>query len=151
MINIFVTVGTTEFDELIKFIDQNYGNQAELKIIAQVSISSSYNPVNINYFEFSNDIQSYIDNADVIITHAGAGSVYSMLEKGKKLIVVPNFSRFDLHQQELANYVERNNFGIACSSLKDLGFLIDSMAKRKFDLYVKEDFFGADLIRGLLK
>ena len=151
MINVFVTVGTTEFDELIKAIDQACKKHPELKIVAQVSLSSTYEVLNIEYFEFSNDIKLYIDKADVIITHAGAGSVYSMLEQGKKLIVVPNLSRVDLHQIELANYVERNNFAISCRALKDLPRLIHSMGGRRFNPYKKEDFFGAELIRKLLR
>jgi len=151
MINVFVTVGTTEFDELIKAIDQACKNHPELKIVAQVSLSSTYQVRNIEHFEFSNDIKSYIDKADVIITHAGAGSVYSMLEQGKKLIVVPNLTRVDLHQVELANYVEKNNFAISCRTLEDLPGLIHSMDSRSFNPYIKEDFFGAELIRKLLK
>ena len=151
MINVFVTVGTTEFDELIKVVDLTCGNRPELKIVAQVSRSSTYKPVNIAYFKFSNDIESYIDKADIIITHAGAGSVYSMLEKGKKIIVVPNLSRVDVHQKELANYVRKNNFAITCQSLSELCNLVSSADKRSFNLYKKEDFFGAELIRGLLK
>ena len=151
MINVFVTVGTTEFDELIQVVDQTCGNQQGLQVVAQVSRSSIHKPVNIDYFEFSNDVASYIDKADVIITHAGAGSVYSMLEKGKKIIVVPNLSRVDSHQIELANHVEKNNFAIFCRELNDLSRLIYLMNSRDFNPYKKEDFFGAELIRKLLR
>jgi beta-1,4-N-acetylglucosaminyltransferase len=151
MLNIFVTVGTTEFDELIKAVDVSCGNQQDLLITAQISKSSSYDPLNIDYFEFSEEIESYIDKADVIITHAGAGSVYSMLEKRKRLIVVPNLSRIDLHQIELATYVEKNNFALTCNSFDDLLELINSVSNKKFNVYKKDSFFGIEIIQGLLK
>jgi beta-1,4-N-acetylglucosaminyltransferase len=150
MIKIFITVGTTEFDKLIEVIDKTCGNHHELEIMAQISLSSVYKPVNIDYFEFSDRVESYIDDANIIITHAGAGSVYSMLEKGKKLIVVPNVSRIDHHQTELANYVEKHNFALTCHSLDDLCGLIFSVEQRTFDVYQKEDFFGVEIIRELL-
>lgn len=150
MIKVFVTVGTTEFDELIQAIDQTCGNKPGLEIVAQISQSSIYKPVNIGFFEFSNKVESYIDNADIIITHAGAGSVYSMLEKGKKLIIVPNLSRIDHHQSELANYVEKHNYAHTCYSLDSLCDLIYSVVESSFDVYKKEDFFGLETIRELL-
>jgi len=151
MMNVFVTVGTTEFDDLIKVVDETCGNEIGMKIVAQVSSSSRYKPVNIDYFEFSKDIESFIDKADIIVTHAGAGSVYSMLEKGKKLIVVPNLSRVDQHQAELANYVQKNNFALICDSLNKIFDLISSTETRSFSVYQKEEFFGLNIIRDLLK
>lgn len=151
MIKIFVTVGTTEFDKLIQIIDQTCGKLKEFEIVAQRSSSSAYQPSNIDYFDFSGDIESYIDKADIIITHAGAGSVYSMLEKGKKLIVVPNLSRIDQHQSELANYVQKNNFALTCYELNEIQDYIFTIQKKSFNTYQKEDFFGLNIIRGLLK
>ncbi len=150
MFKIFITVGTTEFDILIKAIDTIFVNQSKYFFTAQISSSANYKPSNIEFFEFSSDIERYIDEADFIITHAGAGSVYSMLEKGKKLIVVPNLSRIDHHQIELANYVNKNNFAIACNKLDELPSLIESLKNQEFRSYQKEDFFGVGIIRDLL-
>lgn len=151
MINIFVTVGTTEFDELIKLVDNVAMNLSGFTIVAQVSSSAVYKPKNISYFEFSNEFENYIENADIIISHAGAGSIYSMLEKGKKLIVVPNLSRIDKHQSELANYVQQNNFSLVCKSLDELEDSILSISEISFNKYEKVDFFGLNIIRNLLK
>lgn len=150
MFKIFITVGTTEFDSLIKAIDTAFVNQSEYFFTAQISSSANYKPINFEFFEFSSDIERYIDEADFIITHAGAGSVYSMLEKGKKLIVVPNLSRIDHHQKELANYVNKNNFAIACKKLDELPTLIKSMENKEFSSYLKESFFGVEVISDLL-
>jgi beta-1,4-N-acetylglucosaminyltransferase len=150
VINIFITVGTTEFDSLIKTVDEAAMKLSHCNIIAQRSSSSNYIPSNIEHFMFSENIDSYIESADLIVTHAGAGSVYSMLEIGKNLIVVPNLSRVDQHQLELANYVESHNFGKACTSLEELPLLLSTFKNRVFNKYEKDDFFGAELIKSLL-
>ncbi len=149
--NILVTVGTTAFDELIKVIDESFKHDQSIDIIAQISSSSSYTPKNIESFEFSNDFQYFVESADLIVTHAGAGSVYSMLEKGKKLIVVPNLTRADDHQLELAKYVQDNDFAVSCFDLTEIKNCIKGIENIKFKPYRCEKFFGHNIIRGLLK
>ncbi|TON99184.1 glycosyltransferase, partial [Vibrio parahaemolyticus] len=73
--NILVTVGTTAFDELITVIDESFKHDQSVNIIAQISSSSNYTPKYIESFEFSDDFDSFVESADIIITHAGAGSV----------------------------------------------------------------------------
>ncbi|MBJ2145468.1 glycosyltransferase [Vibrio sp. IB15] len=149
--NILVTVGTTAFDELIAIIDKKFENDSSVKIIAQTSSSSGYTPKNIDFFEFSDSFQSYVDSADLIITHAGAGSVYSMLEIAKKLVVVPNLTRADNHQIELARYVQGNNFAVSCFDLTEIQACIYKAKGMDFESYQSDKFFGHSIIRELLK
>lgn len=149
--NILVTVGTTAFDQLIESVDKLFGNDTDVKVVAQTSSSASYTPKNIDYFEFSSSFQSYIDNADLIVTHAGAGSVYSMLENGKKLVVVPNLTRADNHQIELAKYVQDKNFAVSCFDLTEIHACIYKAKETSFSSYESEKFFGHSIIRELLK
>ncbi len=149
--NILVTVGTTAFDELITTIDKLFECEDSVNIIAQVSSNSNYTPKNFPSFTFCEDFQSYIDAADLIITHAGAGSVYSMLESGKRLVVVPNLTRADDHQLELAKYVHDNNFAMSCFDLVEIKNCISKAKDIEFEPYRCEKFFGHSIIRGLLK
>lgn len=149
--NILVTVGTTAFDELIAAIDQCFDGDKSVNIIAQISSSSNYVSKNFESFKFSDDFQSYIEAADLIITHAGAGSVYSMLENGKKLVVVPNLTRADNHQLELAKYVQDNNFAVSCFNLAEIKDCIDKVKKIEFEPYRCEKFFGHSILQELLK
>lgn len=149
--NILVTVGTTAFDELIKTIDELFEGDKTVSIIAQISSSSNYTPQHFKSFQFSQDFQSYVDAADLIVTHAGAGSVYSMLENNKKLIVVPNLTRADNHQLELAKYVQDNNFAISCFDLAEIRDCISKAKDIRFEPYRCEKFFGHGIIRELLK
>ncbi|MEZ8018169.1 PssE/Cps14G family polysaccharide biosynthesis glycosyltransferase [Vibrio splendidus] len=149
--NILVTVGTTAFDELIAVIDEKFEGDKSVDIVAQTSSSSIYTPKNFESFRFSDDFQSYVDSADLIVTHAGAGSVYSMLENRKKLVVVPNLTRADNHQIELAQYVQENNFAVSCFDLAELQSCINKAKSSEFEPYSCEKFFGHSIIRGLLK
>ncbi|TOL40263.1 hypothetical protein CGH98_24405 [Vibrio parahaemolyticus] len=74
-----------------------------------------------------------------------------MLEKGKKLVVVPNLTRVDDHQLELAKYVQNNNFALSCSDLEKIKICINNVKDFEFKPYRCEKFFGHDIIRGLLK
>ncbi|CAM3223152.1 PssE/Cps14G family polysaccharide biosynthesis glycosyltransferase [Vibrio diazotrophicus] len=149
--NILVTVGTTAFDDLIKAVDERFKNDENIKILAQISSSHKYTPRNFDSFEFSDSFQTYIDCADLIVTHAGAGSVYSMLEQGKRLVVVPNLMRADNHQIELAKYVQNNNFAISCFDLSEIECCINKAKDMEYTPYECERFFGHNTILELLK
>ena len=107
---ILVCVGASEykFNRLLKIIDElcdeNILNGNE--IIAQIG-STEYKPRNYKNFRMigREDFQRYINEADLIITHAGTGSVIPPLKLGKKVIVVPRREKYkehlDDHQLEL--------------------------------------------------
>jgi len=147
--NILVTVGTTSFDRLIKQVidtidcDHNY--------IFQVSENSEFNNYGNDFFAYSEDFSKKVSWADVIITHAGAGSVYDFLEKRKKIIVVPNLERVDKHQSELSNYVEVNNLALCgCAYSSDFSSLIRSSIETDFSEYKKVGFFYLDELYSIL-
>lgn len=149
--NILITVGTTAFDDLIRYVDNTISQNTSFSLVAQISANAIYQPVNLKYFDFSDSFQSFIDDADLIITHAGAGSVYSMLEQGKRLVVIPNLTRADTHQIELAKYVSDKNFATSCIKLEDLLDCIYKASTHKFNPYKCESFFAYDFIRDLLR
>lgn len=45
--------------------------------------------------------------ADVVVTHAGSGSVLEALRAGKKVVAVINEALMHNHQKELADELER--------------------------------------------
>lgn len=59
-------------------------------------------------FPYSNDIVSLLDkHADVVVSHAGTGSILDSLRLNKQLIVVVNHSLMDNHQQQTAQKFEQ--------------------------------------------
>lgn len=116
--NILVTVGTTPFDSLIRAADEHISNE-ENAVICQIA-SGRYTPRNHSFFTHSETFQEFVAQADLVITHGGAATIFELLEQGKKIVVVPNLVRIDKHQLELARYIEANNYGVVCDDLNKL-------------------------------
>lgn len=145
---IFVTVGTTPFDELIEYIDNL---EIEDEIILQISNEAKYIPKKKNSFKFTKNINDYYEKADIIISHAGAGSIYNLLEKNKKIIIIPNLSRVDTHQLDITQYMQKENYAITCQNINQLDKIIKNIDSYKLKKYEKDVFFKAHEIKDLLK
>ena len=113
---IVVTVGSTQFHKLISIIDSEEfiieaKKQGYDEIIAQIG---KYNEEikNLNvyaeYFKPS-EMKKYFSEADLVIGHAGAGTIMEVLQLGKPLIVVYNDSLMENHQTELAEAMAKLN------------------------------------------
>uniref|UniRef100_A0A7S0MXJ1 Glycosyl transferase family 28 C-terminal domain-containing protein n=1 Tax=Cryptomonas curvata TaxID=233186 RepID=A0A7S0MXJ1_9CRYP len=109
----FVTVGTTKFDALVKALDTDFVQQALVAqgfstLLIQRGKSEHEpksrvgNSLDVHVYEYKPSLKPDAESADLIISHAGAGSVLEALRLRKTLIVVANESLMDNHQQELA-------------------------------------------------
>ncbi|OIW10229.1 hypothetical protein TanjilG_27980 [Lupinus angustifolius] len=112
---VFVTVGTTRFDSLVKSVDSEIVKQelfakGYTHLLIQLG-RGSYLPskcegddgsLGVDYFTFSSTIAENIRSASLVISHAGSGSIFETLKVGKPLIVVVNEDLMDNHQIELA-------------------------------------------------
>ncbi|XP_009595113.1 uncharacterized protein [Nicotiana tomentosiformis] len=112
---VFVTVGTTCFDALVRAVDTaEVKNELFKKGYTDILIQmgrGSYIPTKstadngspaLDYFTFSSSIADYLKSASLVISHAGSGSIFETLRLGKPLIVVVNEDLMDNHQSELA-------------------------------------------------
>ncbi len=144
---LFVTVGTTPFDALIRKADSQLSNDFEL--ISQIS-EGQYKPKHHQYFRFSDQVENYINDADIVISHGGAGTIFKVLEMSKKLIIVPNFDRVDHHQSDICEYMDRNNHAEACIDLTNLLDLVNKVKKTEFLPYKPDEFRGIGEIRNFL-
>jgi len=144
---ILVTVGTTAFDSLIQAVDQHFSTSN--KLILQIA-NGQYEPVNHQYFRYSDDIDHYYKNADLIISHGGAGSVFRILDLTKKLIIVPNLERLDSHQLDICQYMKHNNHATVCENHDDLADLVVKVKQINFTPYQADEFTGGAQIRDYL-
>jgi len=135
--NIFVTVGSTRYDSLFYAIEKalNDNHNPTFQIA-----DGEYSHTKITTIRFVKNINEYYQNADVIITHAGAGSVYNLLEMGKKIIVVHNTERVDAHQQDLVRFVEENNYGLGCYDVSQIAEKINKIENFQPAPYIKKEF-----------
>ena len=146
-----VTVGSSSFDSLIRAVDQAATKLKAFSFTFQIG-TGEYKPQNGNSFARSNEFSSVLADADIVITHAGAGTVFELLELNKKMIVVPNFDRVDKHQSDLALYIERNNYALVCHDVNHIESHIEGIIAYEPVPYSKESFFLADeLTSKLLK
>lgn len=112
---IFVTVGTHEqpFDRLLKCIDQmvEYG-----KIKEDVIVQKGYTDYEMKHCkEYKligyDEMQKYIQEARMVITHGGPASFIAPLSIGKIPIVVPRKKEYNEHvnnhQLDFAKQVEK--------------------------------------------
>jgi beta-1,4-N-acetylglucosaminyltransferase len=139
---VFVTVGTTPFDQLIEAVDLQFKTQ-KYDISCQIA-GGSYQPSNHSFFSFSDRYKTQCNQADLVITHGGGATVFELLENGQKIVLVPNLFRVDKHQQDLAQFVESQGFGVVCWQLDQLASCVELALRNEFKPYHKEPFFMAD-------
>ena len=134
--NVFASVGThpQPFDRLLKEIDKFAAGAKNFSFFAQTG-NSSYEPKNFRFKKFLND-EEYsrsISEADIIISHAGAGTIISSMLQKKKLIVVPRLLRYgehtNDHQIDLAEALAGEGKVIAVMEISGLGEAIANSAK----------------------
>ena len=59
------------------------------------------NGLAVEMFKYAPDLGAHMRNADLIISHAGSGSLFEALRLKKKVIAVPNALLMANHQAEL--------------------------------------------------
>jgi beta-1,4-N-acetylglucosaminyltransferase len=146
---ILITVGTTPFDKLIRFCDEKL--DASLAITMQISNDASYIPRRFGYFNYDKDIMSSYRSADLVITHAGAGTIFTLLELQKRIIVVPNLERDDSHQKDLSEVVARKKWGLVCWNFAALPDLIADSLHFNILPYEHQRFFGGSYIDNMVR
>ncbi|MCX8788731.1 PssE/Cps14G family polysaccharide biosynthesis glycosyltransferase [Vibrio parahaemolyticus] len=141
---IFVTVGTTKFDTLIRAVD--FSSDTESHQYTYQIADGEYKPSSGSYFTFTSDIEDYYNQADVVITHAGAGSIYGLLERNKTIIIVPNLDRVDKHQSDIADFMEEGGYARVCYNMELIGEIISSIVEFQPRKFIKKDFFKQEEI-----
>ncbi|MEW6983284.1 PssE/Cps14G family polysaccharide biosynthesis glycosyltransferase [Colwelliaceae bacterium 6471] len=145
---IFVTVGNTQYNQLIEALD-NYVPNDKYEVVIQLA-DGFYRPKNHQYFRFTQEVQKYYQEADLVVSHAGAGSVFNLLSLNKKLVVVPNFERVDDHQLDLANFIDKNRYACVCFDLTNILSCINKAYSNDFESYQYQSFSGFEQINELL-
>lgn len=126
---ILVCVGASEykFDRLLKIIDELCDEKIidSSEVVAQIGYTN-YAPRNYKYFDLieREQFQEFIENADIIITHAGTGSVIPPLKLGKKIIVFPRLEEYkehlDNHQLELSEVFTSEGYTLCANNKRQL-------------------------------
>lgn len=124
---IFVTVGTTEFNELVSILDTEdfirfIANRGCQSLTLQVgrgdipchieSLCAKYH-ISYEWYRFKDNINEDILKSSLIISHAGAGTIVECLESKKILVVCVNMTLMNNHQTELADEMAQQGYCVA--------------------------------------
>ncbi|XP_005093619.1 UDP-N-acetylglucosamine transferase subunit ALG13 homolog [Aplysia californica] len=139
---IFVTVGTTQFDSLIKKITSEEAletlaalgysqltaqiGRGEYEPSESTSRTNGHPAVSVSWFRLKASIEDDIAASDLVVSHAGAGSVMDCLGLGKPVLVVVNEELMGNHQTELAHKLAKDGHLHFCG-VKDLVVSLKSL------------------------
>ncbi len=141
---IFVTVGSQkfQFNRLLKEIDNLIENDKITdEVFAQIGVSD-YKPKNYEYVDFMShdEFSEKINQASLIITHAGTGVIVNGVKKGKKVIAIPRLSKYgehvDNHQIQLIKEFSELNFIEPVYEIDKLGEALDKVQNKKYKRYI---------------
>ena len=115
---IFVTLGTQamDFTRCLRMLDEmieHYNIKEE--VVVQMG-NSNYKSNNFKILSFLPEdvFKKYIDEASVVISHAGSGALFNAIKKGKKTITVARLKKYhemvDDHQTELAKKLSEDGY-----------------------------------------
>jgi UDP-N-acetylglucosamine transferase subunit ALG13 len=129
---IYVTVGTDshDFSRLVRAMDTAAFGE---KVVMQIG-NTEYEPKNAEWFRFEKNrvMESFYRKADVIVTHAGAGSIIRSLTNGKIPVVVPRLKEHgehvNNHQLDIARALGKKGVVVL---VEDLALLRKAIKTRK--------------------
>ncbi|HCE11656.1 MAG TPA: multidrug MFS transporter [Enterococcus sp.] len=134
---IFVTVGTHEqqFNRLIEKVDNLV---AEGKITEKVFIQTGYSTYEPSHCEWSkfipyNQLQLYIKEARIVITHGGPATFIDVLRENKKPLVVPRLYDMNEHvNNHQLSFVRRlSDLGFNLTLIEDISYLEENISNYK--------------------
>ena len=99
---IFVTVGTDlPFDRLVRVVDDWAAAAGRTDVFAQIG-EGGWRPRHLAHAEFLQppEFREKFRSADLIISHAGMGTILTALQHAKPILVMPKLARLHEHRNE---------------------------------------------------
>ena len=128
---IFLTVGTQlPFDRLVTMVDSWAQTQQTKKVIAQIG-NSSLRPKNIECSAYmtAKECKACFLDSEIIVSHAGMGTILTALDLGKRLVIVPRLASMGEHRNDhqLATAEQFKHFPLVqvVLDLSQLGNVLD--------------------------
>lgn len=141
---IFITVGSQkfQFNRILKAIDQLiYEKKIKDNVFAQIGYSD-YIPQNFEYENFlkREEFLEKINEADIIITHGGTGSIINSIKLGKLVIAIPRLAKYkehvDDHQLQIVSEFESMGLVMSTNNILNLDKVLMKIRKKKSVKYI---------------
>lgn len=132
---VLVLLGTqnNDFKRLIEEVEKNIKNG---KIKEEVIVQAGFTKYESNLMQIfdmkpQEELDKLKEKASYIITHGGVGSIISSIEKGKKVIAVPRYSKYgehvNDHQTDIVEMFNGKKYIIGIQNVEELGEAIDKL------------------------
>lgn len=128
---IFVTVGSLyPFDRLIEACDSLAASQPEVEWVAQIH-EGTYEPRHMRFERYMDKaaFDAAMAGAEVIVAHAGMGTINGALALGKPLLVVPRLKELgehvNDHQVAGAELFRAGGHVLVAPTPDDIGAMLD--------------------------
>ncbi|AFZ79422.1 glycosyltransferase family 28 C-terminal domain containing protein [Theileria equi strain WA] len=149
---VVVTVGTTRFDGLIDVVDgvefqsrlQSLGYTNIVYQIGRGRRIPAISILNLFVYDYLDNFCEFIEQAELIVSHSGAGTLLDVSEYRKPVIFVVNEDTSESHQKELTKVLGPNYF----ASLETLLDKLDDPIIAPKDVFTK--LLSGDKLRGLI-
>lgn len=132
---ILVTLGTQK-EQFTRLLDYIENSNIKEEIVVQAG-HTKYISNKMKIFDFIpyEKMDEYINQASVVITHAGTGSVLMPLKKGKKVIICSRLKKYgehvDDHQKQLAEIFKDEGYVLELDEVNSLDDLMSTIKKFK--------------------
>ena len=141
---ILVVLGTQdkEFPRLLEAVDKEIEKGTiKDKVVVQAG-QTKYESKNMEIFDFvpAPEFDKLMDEADLVITHGGAGTILTAIKKGKKIIAAPRLAKYkehhNDHQKQIIEEFAKLGYLLELRDYQKLGVMIQkiqSFKPKKFE------------------
>ncbi|KAF9390287.1 N-acetylglucosaminyldiphosphodolichol N-acetylglucosaminyltransferase catalytic subunit alg13 [Podila verticillata] len=138
---VFVTVGSTRFDKLVSAASSDsFVSLLDALTYTHLTIQHGQSPrpalsessnmtrITVDTYQYKPTLHEDMKQADLIISHAGSGSILEALRLHKPLIVLVNEDLMDNHQLELGSALHDQGH-LICASVTNIE---DALKAKKY-------------------
>lgn len=101
---VLVILGTQDkqFTRLLEAVDKEIEKGTIKDRVVVQAGQTKYESENMEIFDLvpAPEFEKLMDEADLVITHGGAGSILSAIKKGKKVIAAPRLAKYQEHHND---------------------------------------------------
>ena len=144
---ILVLLGTqhNEFIRLLQKIEDLIEIGAIKERVIVQSGYTKYKTDKMKIFDMisSEELDNLINEADIVITHGGVGSIIRALKKNKKVIAVPRLHKFgehvNDHQRQIVEVFSSKDYLIGVQNVEDIGEALIQIKQFKPNKYESDN------------
>ena len=145
---ILVVLGTQDktFERLLKAVDKEIEKKTIKERVVVQAGQTKYESKNMEIFDFvsSPAFDKLLDEADLVITHGGAGTILTAIKKGKRIIAAARCAKYgehhNDHQKQIIQEFAEQGYLLELRDFNKLGSMIEkakTFKPKKFESNTK--------------